>query len=408
MNLPAASQHTATGHAAHFTKLDQLLTRHATLWQIKPFHHRQLCWTQSHPTLCDALLNLDENGLQALEADQVGLAQWLTPWLGDDAQEIISLTKLARLAQRKFPTPPRFDTGIPGRKWQQILAFAGSLPQENRALLEWCAGKGHLGRLLSVTDNRPVTSLEWRQDLCQAGLCEAQRVGAKVRFVQADVLSPNSQRYLFSGGHAVALHACGDLHRILAKYWAAGASTRLSLSPCCYHLTRNECYGPLSRAAQKSALRLSKLDLHLAIEEIVTGGRGVERKRHTEVLWRLAFDEWQREARGVDHYLNVPVFPKSLLSGDFATFQRWAAQKKSLAHLKCLDPATWLAKGEARVHLVRRMELISHFFRRALELWLALDIALFLEGSGAQVQLGIFCEKSLTPRNIIIDARKVG
>jgi len=394
-------------YRTNFAELDRLLTRHVALWQIRPFHCRELCWIESHPTLCDALLKLDETALQALESSEEALSQWLCPWLGDDARRLVALTRLPVVAQRERVAPARFETGIPGRKWLQIQAFAAALPQENTPLLEWCAGKGHLGRLLAVTDKRPVTSLEWQQALCQAGLCEAQRMGAQMRFVHADAFAPDSHRYLATGGHAVALHACGDLHRTLIRHWAASTSSHLSLSPCCYHLIRNEYYEPLCDAAKKSALRLSKTDLHLAIEETVTGGRGARRRRHTEVLWRLAFDEWQREARGLDQYLNVPAFPKSLLSGDFAAFQRWAAQEKGLAHAGPLDSAMWLAKGEARVRLVRRMELVSHFFRRALELWLALDAVLFLEASGAQVRLGIFCEKSLTPRNIFIDARKV-
>jgi hypothetical protein len=66
----------------------------------------------------------------------------------------------------------------------------------------------------------------------------------------------------------------------------------------------------------------------------------------------------------------------------------------------------WLEAGAARLERVRRYELVRHLFRRPLELWLVLDYAIFLEEQGYQVRLGQFCARSLTPRNLMIDAVK--
>ena len=56
-----------------------------------------------------------------------------------------------------------------------------------------------------------------------------------------------------------------------------------------------------------------------------------------------------------------------------------------------------------RKDLVRhRIELVRHLFQRPLELWLLLDRALFLTEKGYRVTMGTFCEKRLTPRNVLI------
>jgi hypothetical protein len=71
-----------------------------------------------------------------------------------------------------------------------------------------------------------------------------------------------------------------------------------------------------------------------------------------------------------------------------------------------VDWPYWLAVGRRRFRQVRRHELLRHLFRRPLELWLVLDYAVFLEEQGYRVRLGTFCERTLTPRNLLLDARR--
>ena len=51
-----------------------------------------------------------------------------------------------------------------------------------------------------------------------------------------------------------------------------------------------------------------------------------------------------------------------------------------------------------------RIELVRHIFRRAIEVWLVLDRVLYLQLAGYDVQFNEFCDKKLTPRNILIQA----
>ncbi len=393
-------------HSTRFDRLDHLLGAHSPLWQLRVFQQRAPTAQIPLPDLVTALDQLTETELDALEQDPIRLEHWLTPWLGDVLAELNALVRLESLPHRTLYPPARFETGIGGRKWTQIQALAAVVPHEPRPLLEWCSGKGHLGRLLALTDRREVTSLELDGTLCDAGRSLARATGAPQHFVQADALAEDSARWLPADGQAVALHACGDLHARLIHHWVDSDCHRLTLSPCCYHLIAGQHYAPLSQRARTSALRLERIDLQWAVRERVTGGAGVERQRQTERLWRLAFDEWQRELRGEDRYLPLPAFPKKLLSGTFLAFCQWAATTKHLPVPEQVDEVHWFERGQQRLHQVRLAELVGRPFQRPLELWLALDRVLLLEEQGARVELGLFCDRAVTPRNIVIDAER--
>jgi len=386
-----------------FRALDGVLAANRHWWQFRPFHHRQLYWQQSHPGLCAALEALTDGEVERLAGDIAAASEWFSPWVAD-ARRLLELVRLPRFDARGLSCGAHLGYGIPGRKWEQILAFAGCLPPSPEPLLEWCAGKGHLGRLLATCDQRPVIGLEWQQRLCREGARLAARSGAELRFVHCDAFAPEAGDWVRSGDDAVALHACGDLHVELMRHWVRNRGGRLSLSPCCYHLVRGEEFAPLSEAAAVARVRLSKEDLQLPLQETVTAGAGVRRLRQTELHWRLAFDELQRALRGEDSYLPVPNVKKRLLSGSFGAFARWAAGRKGLELPGELDEEAWLVRGRERLRGVRRMELVAHLFRRPLELWLVLDRALYLLEQGAEVQLGEFCPRELTPRNILLQA----
>ena len=55
---------------------------------------------------------------------------------------------------------------------------------------------------------------------------------------------------------------------------------------------------------------------------------------------------------------------------------------------------------------MRRLESVRLAFRRPLELWLVCDMAVYLEQHGCRVNLGSFCTPSITPRNLLLSARR--
>lgn len=388
-----------------FDELDQLLTRHRELWQFRPFTQHQIPWQAQWPELFASVTALSPQQIGELSERPAELYQRLAP-LFPDAERLRKLVQVPPAPPlQRLPENKRLSLQVPGRKWQQVRAFVEALPSRPLPVLEWCAGKGHLGRLAGHAMSVPVLSLELDPQLCQEGQQLANRLRAPQKLQVCDVLDEQVHQYLEPEQQAVALHACGDLHVELLRRGARRGLRAFAISPCCYHRTRDDLYQPLSSAAQASALRLNRQDRQLAVQESVTAGQRIRRLRDREVIWRLGFDLLQRQVRGLDEYLPVPPVQKQYLTqGSFTDFCYWAADRKQLLLPDSLDFAGFERAGQRRHLQIRQLELVCHLFRRPLELWLTLDRLLFLEEQGYVVSLHEFCERSLTPRNLIIQA----
>ena len=316
---------------------------------------------------------------------------------------------LALSAVDKLPAMPleparhRLNVDVPGRKWQQIEAFGATLQftQTPKHWLDWCAGKGHLGRRL-LQAGQQLTCLEYDPALIAAGQALSEHHGLAATHRLQDVMADVA----LSAEHTpVALHACGDLHVRLLQLASSAGCKQLALAPCCYNRIGTERYQALSRAGQASALQLSIDDLGLPLSETVTAGARVRRQRDISMARRLGFDLLQRQLRGCDDYLPTPSLPSAWLDKPFADYCRELAALKGLS----TGEQDWLAleaHGWRRLAEVRNLELVRGLFRRPLEVWLVLDRALFLRENGYKVEVGTFCESVLTPRNLMVLAER--
>jgi len=389
-----------------FAELDRSLYANRNFWQLRSFELLHPPWQGS--SLQRWLLALSAADRHALLADDQLRAESLAPFI-PAAQQLLDWCQLERAAAAPRPEPPAWlHNHIPGRKWAQIQSFDRALLSPvGRPFVEWCAGKGHLGRLLAYHHRQPVTSLELQQTLCLQGQQLADKQQLPCRHLQLDVLGSDVGAQLPRGCHAVALHACGKLHIALLQQVVANGVEAISLSPCCYHLQQRCQYQPLSAIAAASSLRLSRQDLSLAVQQLVTAGSRDRRLRIKQLHWRLAFDLLQRELRGVDSYLNCPTIPQSRLAGSFAQFCQWMAQEKELALPAVLDFDDFEQRGRQRLVQLECIELVQQLFRRPLELWLVLDKALYLQQQGYAVAVTQFCDAQLTPRNLLIQGERI-
>lgn len=413
----------ATSHAKRLTALGALLKTFAALWRPAPFHHACVPWAGDFPALHAALLALSRDQVEALHADASALRLWLEPWLPGMA----ALDELARLgALSAEGLPPELGAGlhdsglhdagfhdpgrdVPGRKWAQVEAFAAhALPLwgEAREVLDWCAGKAHLGRALGLHSGLPVLALERDAVLC----AEAERLAARdkvaLRAKVCDVLALPHSFVLGPGTLACALHACGDLHRALLDRAQVGASAGMSvgmvLAPCCYHRTAHEVYLPRSEAGRACGLDLSREDLRLAVLETTTAGQAQREAEARRKRRLLALQLWgARQGRVVQDYARLRDLARD--ADEVALRRACACLGWSVPDAR--DMAGLLVDGERRAFEVRALELIRAAMRRPLEVWLVLDMALGLEEAGFAVEVGEFCAGALTPRNLLIRAR---
>ncbi|MGF6098595.1 methyltransferase [Pseudomonas sp. 18175] len=387
---------------ARFQALDAFLIEHQGLWKPRPFTHLHLPWEAQHPELAQWLRQRS-----LADADSIHNHPHHLPAPAPFPQLAVQACQLS--AVDKLPTQPlaaarhRLNVDVPGRKWQQIEAFGAALQFAHRPKhwLDWCAGKGHLGRRLLQTGQR-LTCLEYDPALIAAGQRLSDHHGLPVTHRLQNVMDDGP----LSAEHTpVALHACGDLHVRLLQLANSVGCKQLAVAPCCYNRISADTYQPLSIAGRASLLRLSVDDLGLPLSETVTAGNRVRLQRDTSMARRLGFDHLQRQLRGCDEYLPTPSLPAAWLDKPFADYCL------ALANLKGLSTGEqdWVALeayGWRRLAEVRNLELVRGLFRRPLELWLVLDRALFLAENGYRVEVGSFCEAALTPRNLMVLAER--
>ncbi len=387
---------------ARFEALDAFLIEHQGLWRPRPFTHRQLPWETDHPELAHWLRQRTLAEAEASHNTPHELqAPAPFPQLAEQALRLSAVDKLP--THPLAPARHRLNVDVPGRKWQQIEAFGAALQfaQPPAHWLDWCAGKGHLGRRLLQTGQQ-LTCLEYDPALVAAGqaLSEHHQLPATHRLqdvMAAVTISPEHT--------PVALHACGDLHVRLLHLASAAGCKQLALAPCCYNRINADTYQALSTAGKASRLQLSIDDLGLPLSETVTAGNRVRLQRDTSMARRLGFDRLQRQLRGCDQYLPTPSMPAGWLEKPFADYCQELASRKGLSTGE-QDWAALEAFGWQRLAEVRNLELLRGLFRRPLELWLVLDRALFLAENGYRVAVGIFCEPALTPRNLMVLAER--
>lgn len=405
----ADSSYVLTGEdlLARFTALDTFLTAHQALWKPRPFTHLHLPWEASCPELASWLRGRSLEEAENAHNNPAELLDAPEPFASLAALSL-ELSAVGELPAHSLEAAGhRLNVDVPGRKWQQIEAFASrlSFAAQPKHWLDWCSGKGHLGRRLLGADQQ-LTCMEYDPALVASGQALSQRHQLHALHVEQDVLAANTALLLNAEHTPVALHACGDLHVRLMQLASAAGCRQLAIAPCCYNRINRAEYQALSSAGSHSALQLSLEDLSLPMSETVTAGARVRRQRDTSMARRLAFDLLQRQVRGVEEYLPTPSLPSAWLDKPFADYCCDLAALKELSTTGSPDWVALEAAGWQRLAEVRNLELLRGLFRRPLELWLNLDRALFLTEQGYVVRLGTFCEAPLTPRNFLLLAER--
>lgn len=396
-----------TLHSPHlhdrFQALDQFLAEHQPLWKPRPFTALRLDWETTHPELA---AHLRQCSLADAEADQD--PQSLPAPFPQLAAQALQLAAVGELPDTGLPPAGhRLDVNVPGRKWQQIEAFSRRLgfAQQTRHWLDWCSGKGHLGRRLLQPDQQ-LTCLEYDPALVEAGQALSDHHHLPASHIRQDVMAADSAEHLGGEKSVVALHACGELHVQLLRLASQRGCRHIAVAPCCYNRIPGEHYQPLSTAAQRSPLALTLIDLALPLNEAVTASARVRHQRDRSMARRLGFDLLQREQRQRDEYLSTPSLPIAWLDKPFEQYCRELAELRQVPLSGNPDWAALEAAGWQRLAEVRNLERVRNLFRRPLELWLVLDRALFLEEQGYRVRLGSFCDYLLTPRNLLLLAER--
>lgn len=394
----------AASARARVAALHALLEPARLYWESAPFRGLPTPWEAEAPALSRWARALDVEQIEALEADPGRL-------IGEAPEPLATLARAAATLSEvaDWPAPARPATLLPrvkARKREQIggllAAVDGRLPA-GEPLLDWCGGKGHLGRALAGRSGRRVRVVERDPALCRDGAALAGQEGVPgLEFVAADVLSAAGAACLDGAAGALALHACGQLADALIDASVAHRLPWLALAPCCYwRLGDRALHAPLSQAGRATDLRLDRRLLRLACNEERTGPRRTRAERRRHMAWRLGLALLDQEATGADCPRELPDGARTLLRLPFRVFCE-RATALGLALPARWDPDRAEAAGWERAHLVRALGVVRTPFRRPLELWLCLDRALALAEAGYALGVGTFCPAEISPRNLLI------
>ena len=393
-----------------FDALTAVLLRHKALWTESAFLQNELSWQTTYPQLYRVLLALSESDLQALEAEDDLLLH-----LSYHLPDLKTLSdSVATPTRRHWKAPESATRGVSERKGVQIEGFVNALlgsqmvSDAESSVVDWCSGRGFLARAVHAASGARILCLEHDTSLHRRDL------PAEVTFRTQDVLEPLNLAILQNSDLHTALHACGDLHLSMLRQTAQARVPALACSPCCYHFTTENTYLGLSRAAQDSKLHPTRDELRLATAETSTANTLDRTLRQRELLWRVAFDLHLRELRGIDLYSRTPSVRKSLLKADFNTFaqalvdalERRGRRDFEFSPLSKSAETKLMKQAQAKLSILTRLEKAQLAFRLALERWLLLDRALYLQENGYQVELQQFCAKHQSGRNHVILAKR--
>jgi len=393
-----------------FGQLTNFLKEFEPLWRERPFTTRNLRWEGHYPHLRPALLSLDQETLEAAELD-IELLKSAVPGLADIIGQGQELSIVPRLAgQSKGDDGPSLRTirEVKHRKQKQIVAFLEGLGGLGIPLggtwIEWCAGKGHLGRGLIDCGATNVIALERQKELVQKGRSLAAKYGYNQMFFESDVLHDTPPSPIADADGIVGLHACGSLTDKLLSTMMHHDLQFAVAAPCCYHAGVGNQKKHWSSHGQSAGINLSGEELRLVTAEIVVARPKLRRQRVQEMAWRLSLDRWVRESGEIEEYTRQGKFPGHWFSWDFETFMEAGCSK---LHVPSPSPGKGKALrewGVMRAHEVRALGLVRSVFRRPLETWINLDRVIGLQEAGLRAKLLTFCERDSTPRNQLIFA----
>lgn len=351
------------------------------------------------------LRDLSDEQVEVAERDGLGSLLGRTPGAPDSlvalARDVARIVDLP-IAECAAPEVAATRRASP-RKMQQIAAFAAALPRVTDAtsrVVDIGSGHGHLTRHLAK--ELGLQAEGWERDAERVAVANALTHDACTRFVTTDVR--DAAATLRAGDLVVGLHACGALGD-LATAAAAAAGAALALVGCCMQKREGD-RSPLAKG--DASLTLGRAALGLG--NVRDGDDGVEAdlvERTASRVNRMALGLLLVQAgltlprggemRGLNRRRANRSLP-DLVAAAFAV--------RGLPAPSIDDQARAADAARALYTHQRRWELPRTMLARALEVWVALDRAVFLARAGYRCNVEVLFPARVSPRNIVVLATR--
>jgi hypothetical protein len=314
-------------------------------------------------------------------------------------QEAAKYTELPTLAIGKHQENMREKNNIKERKWSQISALLDCVrPTNTRVIVDWCCGKGHLGRTFANRKHKKLIGVEVNAELCKKG--QQLAFAITPTFICCNVFDtvpdfPSESTFL-------ALHSCGDLGDKALQIVVQQNATSLYLVPCCHHKISTDTRYPLSQIALQSGLLFTKAELMIPSTFETVSPKRHRRRRRQEMRYRIALDLMLRDVEGRTTYRSFSSVPDAWKELSFVEFVKQMQNREGFSIPMGWKKHDWEERGRDKLRQIRAVASVRSLFSRAIEVWQVLDKALWLEEKGWHVELGTFCSPEISPRNILL------
>ncbi len=281
--------------------------------------------------------------------------------------------------------------------------------KETSTIIDIGGGVGHLScALISQSDKR---------SLCVDINKELQTLGAKkinnwlaeeanqIHFITENFGHESDLRFDFDAAQStiLGLHSCGSLSTSLIKYSIKNKIKNIINFSCCYHKLTNQ-YN-ISMLSKAHGLLLTNNALHLAGRSSAVVDEGIIKSRYQFKRFRYSLHYFLHDR------FQTPFAPlgnarKSDYTGRFCDYAKkfYLGDELNFINDDELMDFYESPRTKFKVHQNYLADTIRLFLGRAIELYIILDRAIFLQENGYQVQVVQAFRRDLSPRNIMIKA----
>ena len=392
-------------------EIGTMLMAYRMFWSGRPFWNDRLLWEDTYPEISKFLRSWTMEELEHFERSP-HLHPKAPNLIREIAAQSTSLTKMSILYDTSVSLPTQLSYHIKKRKWSQIEHLLSAMSNNHTGFVDWCCGKGHLGRTLTNHFDVPVHGLEIDSVLIESGkeLTATNHHCFTVCDVQQQSNIPKLQ------GTMVALHSCGELLECAIDQYIEQDMEGGYFVSCCYHRISSEKRQNISAFASKYDLVLDPFELRIPSTFEFSASQKMRKRRRREMEYRIAFDLILRDVTGSNTYQKLLSVPDSWKDDSFENFVQNIAKRESISlsfsFSKNVNLNAYLIKGKEKLRQIRGLASLRSLFSRLIELWIVGDRALYIQEQREKrnqkakhdVQIGVFAPESVTPRNIVIIA----
>lgn len=274
-------------------------------------------------------------------------------------------------------------------------------------------GVGFLAQTLCNQYKHKVVSIDMNTEFQKTGIERHQKNAKdpsnKVLFKNMKVEAGGEfAKLLSSNCFPIGLHTCGNLALEILRHSSEAKVPALVNFGCCYHTLTSEHQQNISEFARKAKpLVMTKFALTLSCR----AHRKMDEKDY-DLKQKVKFYRYAIHILLHDHYdmkklVTLGNSNPKLYDESFGVYVYDQLKRVSVGPKHSIEELNaWYANPEL-TKLIERMlaaGLIRNALGRAMELYLLLDRAIYLEERGYKVQVQEFFDEELSPRNIGITA----